>query len=259
MENSGGKISFGFSKIVKKPNLIKNNPEIIQTKVELIDSIEGSSVTFQGCVKNKRNSLKKLIIFNCRKKPDDRQDEKLVIRMTNDQKTRPIVKLMTSRKVKREVEDIEKNLEKSTIENGHDETLEQRAAREIIDSLQNQETKAETKVLELPIHPDDLPLEGATESTADDYDRIPIADFGKAMLRGMGWKDEDQKDKIYDVPVVRPKGLGLGADKVVKKQPLLIAPAQNETLEIKKRACVKILAGKHKNLYGTVSDKFYFK
>jgi hypothetical protein len=69
----------------------------------------------------------------------------------------------------------------------------------------------------------------------------------------MGWKEEEEKEKAFDVPTVRPKGLGLGADKVVKKQPLLIAPGQNETLEIKRNANVKILAGKHKNLYGTVS------
>lgn len=50
MENSGGKISFGFSKTAKKSNLVKTIAEIAQLKpkVELIDSIEGSSVTFLG-------------------------------------------------------------------------------------------------------------------------------------------------------------------------------------------------------------------
>lgn len=161
---------------------------------------------------------------------------------------------MASRRIKKEIDDIKKEVGEIKIENGIEETLEQRAAREIIEDLQNRETKSTAKVLELPIHPDELPLDGAIESTTDDYDRVPIADFGKAMLRGMGWKDEDEKEKIFDVPVVRPKGLGLGADKVVKKQPLLIAPGHNETLEIKRNACIKILAGKHKNLYGTVSN-----
>ena len=27
------------------------------------------------------------------------------------------------------------------------------------------------------------------QSTADDYEEMPIGEFGKAMLRGMGWKD----------------------------------------------------------------------
>jgi G patch domain/KOW motif-containing protein len=255
MESSGGKISFGFSKITKKPALVKTSIGVVHSKpkVELIDSIEGSSVSFQGLVKNNFKLLNKMTIFNFRKNPFDKEEAKLVIPMTNDQKTRPIAKLMSSRKVKKDVDEIKKELDDTKLENGNDETLEQRAAREIMQELQNNEIKAETKILELPIHPDDLPLEGATEATIDDYERIPIADFGKAMLRGMGWKEEQEKEKIFDVPVVRPKGLGLGADKVVKKQPLLIAPALNETLEIKRNACVKILAGKHKNLYGTVS------
>lgn len=75
----------------------------------------------------------------------------------------------------------------------------------------------------------------------------------------MGWKEEEEKEKIFDAPAVRPKGLGLGADKVVKKQPLLIPPALHEKLEIKKNACIKILAGKHKNLYGIVSLPFIYK
>lgn len=50
MENSSGKISFGFSKVNKKPSLIKNNLVKVEPtkKIELIDSIEGSQVTFQG-------------------------------------------------------------------------------------------------------------------------------------------------------------------------------------------------------------------
>lgn len=180
---------------------------------------------------------------------------KLIIPVSTDQ--HPIEKLIASRKIKKEVDKIKKELDNTKLEN---ETLEQRAAREIMEDLENKEKKSEAKILELPIHPDELPLEGAKESNIDDYERIPITDFGKAMLRGMGWKEEEEKEKekVFDFPVVRPKGLGLGADKAVKKQPLLIPPAPNETLEIKRNACIKILAGKHKNLYGTVSHLFYY-
>lgn len=50
MEKSGGKISFGFSKLPKKSNLVKINSEYIEAKpqTQLIDSIEGSQVTFKG-------------------------------------------------------------------------------------------------------------------------------------------------------------------------------------------------------------------
>jgi hypothetical protein len=190
--------------------------------------------------------------------------------MTDDQKTTPISKLIESRKQRmRGIMNENANEEEipAVAANGNDvemknETLEQKAVREIIQAAQNLEKKSDVKVFELPIHPDELPLNGAVESTLDDYENVPIADFGKAMLRGMGWNEAEEKKKEAakeDVPVVRPKGLGLGADKVVKKQPLLVQPLASETLEIKKHACIKILAGKHKNLYGTVSCSFYFK
>ena len=33
----------------------------------------------------------------------------------------------------------------------------------------------------------------AAEPTMDDYKAIPVEEFGLAMLRGMGWKDQDAK------------------------------------------------------------------
>lgn len=234
MDNKSAKLSFGFKKTIEKPNLLKNNTESLKstTKIEMIDSIEGSAIKIIG--KNSKDEDKK----------------ELIIPMTNDQKTRPISKLMESRKAKK-INTDKSNGEASKMD--ENETLEQKAAREIIEDLKNTSLKPEIKVLELPLHPDELPLNGAVESTIDDYEKIPIADYGKALLRGMGWKEEEKKDvDKFDVPVVRPKGLGLGADKVIKKQKLLVAPAINETLEIKRNAFIKILAGKHKNLYGKI-------
>lgn len=136
------------------------------------------------------------------------------------------------------------------------ETIEQKAAREIIENLKKDNSKDETKVFTLPIKPDDLVLDGAKESSMDDYENIPIADYGLAMLRGMGWKDESKKDAKLKTPALRPKGMGLGADKVAKPKPVLIAPAPDEVLEIKKGASIKVIAGKFKDMYGQVS--FFF-
>lgn len=177
--------------------------------------------------------------------------------MTNDQKTTPLAKLLADKALKKQnkIETTEIAIKQEPI----DETLEQQAARELVEDLQNKTIKSETKVFEVPMNADELPLDGAKESSMDDYDRVPIGDFGKAMLRGMGWKDEEVKDnkkELLEGPILRPKGMGLGADKVIKKQPLLIAPNQSESLEIKRNACIKILAGKHKSMYGTVS-KFH--
>lgn len=188
--------------------------------------------------------------------------------MTNDQRTTPLAKLISDRKKNPQsrasnVIKIEPGIELEENKAVIDETLDQQAARELMEDLQQKVVKTEMKVFEVPMNPDELPLDGAKESNLDDYDRVPIGDFGKAMLRGMGWKDEEKKEdpnkNPLEGPILRPKGMGLGADKVIKKQPLLIPPSHSEVLEVKRNSCVKILAGKHKNLYGTVrlvSDLF---
>lgn len=268
------KIKFGFSKTIKKPNLVNQIGTTIvkSSKIELIEAIEGTSIKITGFVINSKKSLNLANLTSYfRKNPEDEVEKKLVIPMSNDQKTTPLSKLMEDRMKRalhRKMKIEDSNGAKSEVEIKQepmevvDESLEQQAARELIEDLQKQVDKTETKVFEVPMNPDDLPLEGAKESSMDDYDRVPIGDFGKAMLRGMGWKDEEVKDESkkaeLEGPVLRPKGMGLGADKVIKKQPLLIAPNQSETLEIKRNACVKILAGKHKNFYGTVSTNSFY-
>lgn len=138
------------------------------------------------------------------------------------------------------------------------DTLEQKAVKELLaaaEALKNgtqyDATSTDTQLV-LPIakSANDLPLNGARESTIDDYESIPIQEFGKAMLRGMGWDEKETATRA--LPEVRPKGMGLGADKAIRSQPLLIPADTNETLEIKKNACVRILAGKHKDLYGRI-------
>jgi len=57
--------------------------------------------------------------------------------------------------------------------------------------------------------PDELPLD------SEGYRRVPIEQFGAALLRGMGWKDDNddkKKKKSDDEPSMpRPHRLGLGA------------------------------------------------
>jgi len=59
----------------------------------------------------------------------------------------------------------------------------------------------------------------AEQSSLDDYESIPVDKYGLAMLRGMGWKPGEgiggfKKQVIATIdPVVRPKGLGLGASR----------------------------------------------
>lgn len=275
----GDKIKFGFNKVIKKPNLLVQNGSKAQEKckIELINEIEGSSIKIAGFVKIiSLNFISIKICINFRKNADDEKEKKLIIPMTNDQKTTPLAKLLAQKKLKNMVgikREAEGGIEAENDENSVstdviikkepiDESLEQQAARELLEDLLSKDVKAETKIFEVPINPDELPLEGAKESSMDDYERVPISDFGKAMLRGMGWKEEEVKEDkktLMDAPVQRPKGMGLGADKAIKKQPLLIPPNQSETLEVKRNACIKILAGKHINLYGTVSSYCFIR
>lgn len=140
---------------------------------------------------------------------------------------------------------------------GDNISLEQKAIQELMQNTEdigNVETD-ETLVDIVPLKPDELPLEGASESTLDDYEKIPISQFGVAMLRGMGWSGELKKPDVDDIggPAIRPKGMGLGADKMIKPKPLLVAPLSNDIMEIKKRAYVRCLAGKYKDAYAQVS------
>ncbi|KZS91781.1 hypothetical protein SISNIDRAFT_413567 [Sistotremastrum niveocremeum HHB9708] len=52
-------------------------------------------------------------------------------------------------------------------------------------------------------------------ASLDDYERVPVSQFGAALLRGMGWKEGgvDRKGKKIEpwVPAQRPSLLGLGA------------------------------------------------
>lgn len=242
------KISFGFSKINKKPNLVpagssgkqRNDEE----KIELISCLEGQSIKIVG-------------------KENGDEPPPLVIPLREQDKTTIPDRLAKLQNI------IEGNeTEEVAAEKGEEapegpvegETLEQRAAREIIQDLKERKSRGNDKnTMVVPLKPEDLPLEGGRESTLDDYESVPIEKFGLAMLRGMGWKEDPnapkKDDKLPEGPIQRPKGMGLGAERVPKdKNRQLIPPAKDEVLTMKKGAFVKVLAGKHKESYGTVES-----
>jgi len=95
----------------------------------------------------------------------------------------------------------------------------------------------------------------AENPTMEDYEKVPVEEFGLAMLRGMGFKPEDAK-KIEPLEVkIRPKGLGLGAElpnSSSSSRSSKSSSSSKEVLELKKGAYVFMSAGKHKGLYGTI-------
>lgn len=100
-------------------------------------------------------------------------------------------------------------------------------------------------------------------SSRDDYETIPVEGFGMAMLKGMGFKADEgiggfRKAKIDCIePVVRPKGLGLGAS--IPKPKSGDSKSKDskmkngeEELVLKKGAFVHVQSGSHKGQYGEV-------
>ncbi|XP_055849357.1 G-patch domain and KOW motifs-containing protein [Episyrphus balteatus] len=236
------KISFGFSKIIKKSNLLINKiePKDDENKIELIKCVEGQAIQL---VKNKE------------------EEAPLVIPLKDGGKTSAALLSLRTRQAVLNGEEVVLDNEKESVQvlppqpNGIDEDIEKRAARELLAEVsKGDDNEGIGPSLVLPLKAEDIPLDGAKESTIDDYESIPITQFGKAMLRGMGWKDIPKKKgaPIEDGPTLRPKGMGLGADKALKPKALLIPPEANEVLEIKKGACVRVLGGKNKDLYGQV-------
>lgn len=218
------KVSFGFSKIAKKPQKL-----IPTEKVELIECLEENSIKLTSGGE------------------DIQQEVPLIIPVIAN--TTPLEK---RKQLRAENEDARE-------ETAKDETLEDRAAREILQSLKaTEEEETAATNFTVPLTADELKLGGARESTMDDYEDVPITQFGLAMLRGMGWKDEEHKQKekrIEDeIIVCRPKGLGLGADKATKQQVTQATNSSNtaDKLTMKRDACVRIVAGKHKDFYGRV-------
>ena len=102
-----------------------------------------------------------------------------------------------------------------------EETDEQRALRALLAEA-NGEQEGEVFVPTIPaISETDALKQDVDElpdvATLDDYERVPISQFGAAMLRGMGWKEGQSASRKGKglvepyIPASRPALLGIGA------------------------------------------------
>lgn len=225
----------------------RSNHQITQVSVTIIRAKFSNQ-----CISSKR--------FHFSEKP--KEQDLLVIPLKNSQKTSAALASLRNLQstlngeadASIEVDNKNDTTTQSPI-NGSAATLEERVVNELLAEARNDgvDNEENATTLTLPMKKDEPTLDGAKESSIDDYESIPIAQFGMAMLRGMGLKDEEIRAKNAKEPELRPRGMGLGADKLAKPKKLLVAPAANEVLEIRKNACVRILAGKYKDLYGQVN------
>ncbi|XP_060529653.1 G-patch domain and KOW motifs-containing protein-like [Cylas formicarius] len=222
------KISFGFSKLTKKPNIFVK-PE--EKPVELIDCLEGHAIKIKGFV--------------------EKVHEPLVIPIKG---TRNNIIHQLSEKKKNVVSQQEDKGVTSEL------TEDELAARELVNDAKKrllQNDSSGDKGLELPLKENRESFEGEAESTLNDYEMIPISEYGMAMLRGMGWKEgkpigkNTSKPSATNIPEVRPKGLGLGASKIIQSavSKNKAVDKDNEKLVIVKGAFAKVVAGIYKGNY----------
>jgi len=137
-------------------------------------------------------------------------------------------------------------------ENGtiHIHTIEQDSTNTFMNNLETEENITEEKDIENA-----------------DYDQVPIEEFGMAVLRGMGYKEDvglgiSNKKKIdVFVPETRPRGLGLGADRKIlenlnklKRNLKQAGIDEKDDLCFEKGAFVLIEKGPHQDQYGTIES-----
>ncbi|CAH2316138.1 G-patch domain and KOW motifs-containing [Pelobates cultripes] len=102
---------------------------------------------------------------------------------------------------------------------------------------------------------------------AADYEVVPVEHYGMAMLRGMGWKEGEGIGRTFKQDVkpleqkLRPKGLGLGADRSAlnalepqkpRRPPKPGEEPEEEVKGLGPGSAVEIQSGAHKDLYGKV-------
>lgn len=102
-----------------------------------------------------------------------------------------------------------------------DETEDQRAIRALLSGTEAVEDGPIVDVISQPVSETDAFRQDINEfpdeATLDDYARVPVSQFGAALLRGMGWKEgtpaSKNKKGIVEpwVPTARPALLGIGA------------------------------------------------
>ncbi|KAJ7188565.1 DExH-box splicing factor binding site-domain-containing protein [Mycena filopes] len=103
-----------------------------------------------------------------------------------------------------------------------EETEDQRALRAILAGADGMEGAESIDIIPTPMSEGDAYKQDVDElpdvATLDDYNRVPIAQFGLALLRGMGWKEgtaasrKPGKGMVQPyLPEARPALLGIGA------------------------------------------------
>lgn len=227
MEEDIKKISFSFKQISSKPKVIPELSKIVLDKtVQFIECVEEKSIKVVGLVNN--------------------TDHELVIPMQPSAKRRLPTESMKP---------VQNGTGNKPQENGT-VTLDEMAVQAILSDCQKTEEDKDDDMKRIEVPMIVNPPEGKEVSTAEDYENVPVNKFGLAMLRGMGWEstnDSGENSQIIkaSLPELRPKGMGLGADKLIKTVQKKLN--SEEELKLNKGSYLQFILGRLDGQYGQVT------
>ena len=126
----------------------------------------------------------------------------------------------SNRDAKEALAEVEQTRELASEPTAEASVAQKTADEEAMDALLGRAKKSELVVpalTEEDVFDNDV-KEAPDMATLEDYNRVPVEQFGAAMLRGMGWKDGDgiglnkgKKQEKSEIPERRPALLGIGA------------------------------------------------
>ncbi|CAG5087986.1 Similar to Gpkow: G-patch domain and KOW motifs-containing protein (Mus musculus) [Cotesia congregata] len=240
------------NKLIEKLNSKDVNTSSESSKK--LNSTEASSKNFNSTSENSNSPapvLKNSVAASDNLKSSSSKEEIEIIDVEKIEKVVEVIEIEENDEEEMEISNVSK-LNKVEIDEKEWDRL---AAEEILKDSQKKIKVEKGSDFKIEISESNMLFVGEEESTLDDYERIPIDQFGMAMLRGMGWHPDrgiGKKPQLVttEVPLSRPRGMGLGADKVVKK-PSSSGDSKKE-LKLEKGCFVKLIAGRLMGHYGEV-------
>lgn len=248
------KFSLSFSKTIEKkslqPSVIRNDaPAEVKEKTEVIESIEENVLKTDG----------------------QTEETELVIPMVQIDRAAVFRKLAEKREESKEkdevIEDTSSREAEDNIQDYKPLTLDEQAEAAILEDskrlLESWDVRGKKDDITISLaseekSPDTEVVDGK-ESSLDDYNEVDVSVFGKAVLRGMGWKKSEgiggKSKRVVEIIDPSSKSFGLaGKNRETRSGTSDGKDGSQEELILVKGAYVYIHSGRHRGTYGVVES-----